>query len=143
VEEQIDLSDFLGQEIWIQFLMSANNNNVTGDGFFFDDLAVEVAYQGVVATNELEAKDFTLYQNRPNPAKDYTIIEFTNKNVNLNQARLQVFDVLGALVYEETISEKHPEHLVIQTHDWGTGIYFYRVVIDNRASPTRRMEVIR
>jgi hypothetical protein len=52
VKEQIDLSDFLGEKrVWIKFVL-VSDGGVEADGFYFDDLEVNVVKKTVVSSTQ-------------------------------------------------------------------------------------------
>lgn len=65
VREQIDLTDYLGESIQIRFRI-VSDNNVAGDGFFFDDLTITGDGE-VLASPEFDSVQFSL---APNPVTD-------------------------------------------------------------------------
>jgi carboxypeptidase T len=52
VKEQIDLSDFLGEKrVWIKFVL-VSDGGVEADGFYFDDLEVNVVKKTVISSTQ-------------------------------------------------------------------------------------------
>lgn len=65
VREQIDLTDYLGESIQVRFRI-VTDNNVTADGFFFDDLTV-YGDGAVLSTPSFSGARFSV---APNPVTD-------------------------------------------------------------------------
>ena len=82
---------------------------------------------GVVAQLTLSNENVALnnFKLIPNPTSDIFVIEF-NKPVEL--AKLNVFDVMGKLVYEDQINSKSK---VINTNLWPSGFYIVKVEASN------------
>lgn len=82
---------------------------------------------GVVAQLTLSNEKVALnnFKLIPNPTSDIFVIEF-NKPVEL--AKLNVFDVMGKLVYEDQINSKSK---VINTNLWPSGFYIVKVEASN------------
>ncbi|NSW46144.1 MAG: immune inhibitor A [Bacteroidales bacterium] len=89
VQERIILNDYLGQNIKIRIkLISGNSYTMQNDGFYFDDMLVQViSSPSNVNINELN-DTFNIY---PNPAKDNVTIQYRVKN----DAELVVTSILG------------------------------------------------
>jgi len=95
-------------------------------------LDVKLAFDGV------EANDFTLFQNTPNPWKNQTVIGFILPEGG--QAMLTVFDETGRMVFTETGDfKKGYNAFVIENRMLAKpGIFHYRVQTEKFAE-TRRM----
>ncbi len=78
---------------------------------------------GVVAQLSLSNEKVALnnFKLIPNPTSDIFVIEF---NKPLEFAKLNVFDVMGKLVYEDQINSKSK---VINTNLWPSGFYIIKV----------------
>ncbi len=136
VLEQMDLSEFVGQDILLRFLMKANNNFFTVDGFNFDDLTVTI-FEGVMTeVQQLGEGDFSFSQNHPNPARDYTVIDL-NRPV---EGRLFVYNLLGQMVYSQQL-DGIASQVVVPTVDWAAGVYTYRFEIDGKMGAAGKMAV--
>lgn len=76
VTENISLSDYLGQEIMIRFVF-ASDVGVTEDGFYFDDLMIEIVRQTGTRI-DYGLSDFVSVKAYPNPAKGNITFELGN-----------------------------------------------------------------
>lgn len=101
----------------------------------------EVSEVGMIftaAATTAVAGGFELYQNRPNPWNDETIIPFQLERPG--RARLSIYDVAGKLVYS------HENHFEAGYHELGvshsdlpaTGIFYYSLE-SNEKKATRKM----
>lgn len=85
VFEQISLSDYLGESILVRFQF-VSDGNVNEDGFYFDDLQINIVDDGVLATNDPEVSQFVVY---PNPVNDVLTISTTLSNYSLELFTIQ------------------------------------------------------
>lgn len=118
VQEEIDITDFVGSNFYVSFLMRADSW-VQLDGFYFDDVAIVVTLP--TGTQRLPVSDFHLQQNRPNPATAFTIIPITNAP---NDADLVVYNVLGQEIFR---TAANTDAVRLATENWVNGVYFYRL----------------
>lgn len=114
--EEIDISDYIGEEILFRFVL-VSDAGVVSDGFFFDDLTVNIvdATAGISSNN---LNHFVLY---PNPAKDQLNIKNTN---NHNEYSLQIINITGQIVSTHLISNSKSS---ISLKHINKGIYFVKV----------------
>ena len=139
VEESVDLADYLGGPLHVRFRL-ISDAIVGGDGFYIDDMVIR-AEGDIVSTFEIDTDDFVISQNRPNPATDYTLIELDNIS-NLQNANLVIHNAVGQEVYHAPVASDL-QTLNLNTSNWNSGVYFYRVVADEMVTKTLRMEVVR
>jgi hypothetical protein len=73
---------------------------------------------------------FELYQNRPNPFRDETVISFILPETNM--AELTIFDINGKKIYSlnKGFSKGYNEVIFNKTILQSTGVYFYRLQSD-------------
>ena len=140
VLEEIDLSDCIGGDLHIKFVLESDGG-LEMDGFYFDDMEVLVI-DNTVKTVELSEQQFELYQNRPNPARDYTIIAF-NSEIDLNDAQLLIYNSVGVLMQESNLSGDNFQRLEVATDQWPAGIYFYQVKKANEVTPLKKMTILK
>ena len=134
VKEEIDLSNYLGGNFWVRFRLKADTE-IDRDGFYFDDLTI-LAGSPTPAT-ELQADDFVLSQNQPNPADGFTRIVAENTTSGV----LVFFNALGQLVFSKNINTATAQTIDVETKSWQPGVYFYQIQSAQKISSTRRMVV--
>lgn len=135
LEEEMDLSEYLGDQIRIRFRLATNSGFFNDEGFYFDDFKVTKVVEEVLSTDE-ELDPFTLKQNQPNPADDYTIIQIEE---SIQQgARLLIFDVNGQAKLNSEINDST---IRVYTKNWASGIYFYQIETQNGLSKALKMSV--
>lgn len=71
VKEQIDLSAYLGQQIYIRFRLKSDSST-TADGFYFDDLYVRTILSESLATSGNPTENAKIY---PNPTSDLLFVK--------------------------------------------------------------------
>ena len=120
IKESIDLSAYLGQNIKLQFTMTADGG-VEYDGFYFDDVTVKVINAAGSGINQVTASenDMLVY---PNPSNGSFEIAFTNSSV-LNYD-LTVTNVLGEVVYTQRTAKPATK---INLQGLAKGSYFVKV----------------
>ncbi|MDY0085202.1 MAG: T9SS type A sorting domain-containing protein [Bacteroidales bacterium] len=76
---------------------------------------------------------FKLY---PNPANDY--IQLKIESANFQQARLEIYNIIGSKVYEQEITFGIDKQLItIQLEDFKSGLYFVKLIHDSNAFTQR------
>lgn len=89
VLEQIDLSDYLGEEITIRFKFESDGE-VRADGFYFDDLTINVLDDGTLSNADVLASQFSVY---PNPVTNLLYITTPKNNYTLG-----IYNIQGQLI---------------------------------------------
>jgi hypothetical protein len=126
VQESMDLGDYLGEEIKLRFLLKSDGF-VIADGFYVDDVIVNILIITDVEPIALAIKDFKLYQNYPNPFNPNTTIKFALPEPGF--VTLKIYNVLGE---ELTVLVSEQLNAGSYTFDWNatglpSGIYLYRL----------------
>ena len=134
VQEKIDLTDFLGGDFYLSFTL-ISDSWIELDGYYFDDVQIEVNYQ--TGSETISLNDFIVKQNQPNPSKSMTTIELENYPDN---SQLVIFNSIGQEMYRENIQNNQ---IQISTASWNTGVYFYRVESETGVSKSFKMEVVK
>ena len=89
VLEQIDLSDYLGEEITMRFKFESDGE-VRADGFYFDDLTVNVLDDETLNNADVLASQFSVY---PNPVSNLVYITTPKNNYTLG-----IYNIQGQLM---------------------------------------------
>lgn len=125
VQEQIDLSDYLGESILVRFHLRSDNG-ARADGFYFDDLQFNVT-GAVLSTNNVHTSQFVVY---PNPLKDQLTI-----NTLLENYTIEMYTIQGQLV-DKKLDRSGTQS--INYADLSSGIYLLRLT-SAEASQTLRI----
>lgn len=89
VNEEISLSDYIGQSISVRFRL-LTDGAVTQDGFYFDDFKVNVLEASTLSVSNEKISSFGIY---PNPTHDVLYINTQNKAY-----AVKVYNMVGQLV---------------------------------------------
>tara|TARA_B100000809_G_scaffold266360_1_gene328711 strand:+ start:2384 stop:4738 length:2355 start_codon:yes stop_codon:yes gene_type:complete len=89
VLEQIDLSDYLGEEITMRFKFESDGE-VRADGFYFDDLTINILDDGTLSNADVLASQFSIY---PNPVSNLLYI-----TTPINNYTLGIYNIQGQLM---------------------------------------------
>jgi hypothetical protein len=116
VQEQISLSDYLGQTIQVRFQFESDGG-VTQDGFYFDDFQVLV---DAPATLE-ESVGLQLIA-APNPADASLVLSASNAF----SGNIVLYDQTGKVVYTYEVSGE-TKQVVVPTANLPEGIYTARI----------------
>lgn len=133
VQEEIDLSDYLGMSnVKFRFWLGSDSW-VTKDGFYFDDFKVEVTLaSGITQTIKLKDKDFVIY---PNPTRDKVNILLPS-----NAENLHIVDNLGRVIHKETLNAT--QNYTLNTEQLPAGLY--NVVIYSQGGIfTQKLSILR
>jgi hypothetical protein len=79
-----------------------------------------------------------LYQNKPNPFKENTIIEFDIKE-DFKDASIMVFDMQGLLKRSIPITKNGKGRIIINGNELSAGMYLYSLIINENEIDTKRM----
>ncbi|HET6244187.1 MAG: immune inhibitor A [Bacteroidetes bacterium] len=138
VKEEINLSDYLGQEIFLRYKIVSDNYE-TGDGFYFDDLIVTTT--GSLSTLTSQHHFTYLFQNQPNPANDYTYINFNVLTQNTNN-KIILYNSLGSVITEIPVYEQQGS-IRVNTSELATGIYYYTIESGENKTAFKKMVIVR
>ncbi len=89
------------------------------------------------STNVFDIQKLKLY---PNPARDYIFIEYDV--IYIKEAKLQIYNSIGAVVYTKTLEEKQ-DNLRISVTDYKNGLYFCSLQIDGKLLNTKKILINR
>ena len=136
VFEEVDLSDYLGEsDVRFKFRL-ISDIWTTGDGYYFDDFMI-YADDGSATTDDIEELSLADISVYPNPAGNYV-------NIRLKYpASIQTIEVLNEI--GQHVADFNPEQQITQiaTSDWAEGIYFVKIIDQNRAIFTKKLTIIR
>tara|TARA_R100000306_G_scaffold8545_5_gene11889 strand:+ start:21476 stop:23872 length:2397 start_codon:yes stop_codon:yes gene_type:complete len=115
VLEEIDLSDYLGESILVRFEFESDGG-VTGDGFYFDDLTINIVNDSGLSVSDVSENLFSIY---PNPVDD-----LLNINTLLDNYSAELFTIQGQRVF---VSENNTGSQTLDYSSYGSGIYFLKL----------------
>ncbi|MEM7186860.1 MAG: M14 family zinc carboxypeptidase, partial [Bacteroidota bacterium] len=126
--EQIDLSDYLGEEILVRFQFESDGG-LTADGFYFDDLKINIAGDIVLGANDSEISQFVVY---PNPVGD-----ILNITTPLQDYTIEMYTLQGQVV-SRTLNNKGSQ--TIDYSNLPTGLYLLRLT---SADASRTIRIVK
>ncbi len=116
-----------------------NLSSMGGTETFVIKLPVKAAIYAGINENEIDNSVFAIYNNYPNPAADFTNINFTTPSAG--KVNLTVVDALGRLVHQQNITSKSGLNSIpVNTATLRNGIYIYTVEYNGK-SLTRKLVV--
>lgn len=120
VKEEIDLSDFAGQKIYLRFLLAADEG-IAMDGFYFDDLKINKFQEKEVSSNVEHSlsREISIV---PNPASLHTRIDMPGAVATMISDCI-IFDNLGKRVLQIQIDGPQKEIDLSTLH---SGMYYLR-----------------
>lgn len=80
-----------------------------------------------------------LYQNKPNPFKDETEIQYYVSSLSFSSAYILVFDMNGSLLKKINILNAGEGKIVINQGDLKPGCYLYSLIVNEKEVESRKM----
>jgi carboxypeptidase T len=143
VEECMSLSDYIGQTISFEFQFVADGFQ-EADGFYFDDVRIEYTLPASSVTHIIPLNLLKLSQNEPNPAAQWTLIQWNNEQSKLgDKANLLIFNALGEIVLEQPVNLSTEKSVRIDTRSLSPGFYTYLLRNEQGQSPAMKMSIAR
>ena len=131
VEEEIDLTDYIGEsDVRFKFRL-ITDGGLQMDGFYFDDFTINTdgGHLGISQASDFNVK---LY---PNPANDQVQL-FVAQPENIQ--RVRILDELGRVVYQANQYEA-----LISTADFEAGNYFVQITSKTNDMVTKKLVIVR
>ena len=119
VLEQINLSDYLGEEITMRFKFESDGE-VRADGFYFDDLTVNVLDDETLNNADVLASQFSVY---PNPVSNLVYITTPKNNYTLG-----IYNIQGQLMSTPSV---YSGSQTIDYSQYTKGIYLMKFTSNN------------
>ena len=140
VQEEIDISDYAGESIFLRFEMISDDKNQY-DGIYIDDIQIWAENVGAVTSiKNLDTEDFK-YSINPNPASDYAVLDVENTFLEKN-IKLFIFDALGKIILEKNIQNTDSQHL-IDINNLQSGIYFYQIISEKQKNKPQKLLIVK
>ncbi|MFH0864884.1 MAG: M14 family zinc carboxypeptidase [Bacteroidota bacterium] len=141
VQEEINLSDYLGQSIKLRFTLVSDGYS-TGDGFFFDDITVTKINNPYTGIIDAEGNN-NVYVSEPypNPTGNNFSVSYTLYDRNQNTL-LKIYDALGRIVSVIQLTEVK-DSLLLNVSEFESGIYFYQITSNEFFSEIKKLIIIK
>lgn len=125
IQEYIDLSPFINQQILIRFLLDSDVG-VHSDGFYFDDFTIaDYRDPEVVHTDSPEKEIAPMISIYPNPGEGLFYLH--NNSSDFLPTKIQVFDPTGKIVFSTSTNLSQSSRSTIDLRFLDVGIYFFQV----------------
>jgi hypothetical protein len=133
VTQTVDLAAYAGQDIYIAFHHDANDMFILN----FDNVLIT---EGPVSVNEISKDGVSLFQNQPNPAKNFTNLTYSLKKAS--GVSFEISDITGRVVMSLNEGAKAAGNhiLTLDTKTLNAGVYFYTMKAEG-VTLSRRMVV--
>ena len=134
IKEEIDLSDFIGHQVKLKFVL-ISDSQVNFDGFYFDDVTIQT-YSGSnsIETNNLE-EDLDIY---PNPSNGEINIQFNFSKRNISN--ITIINSFGQKVFSEDI-DNNTKSSKVDVSKWSKGMYFIMVTSSDSKIITKKVTI--
>jgi hypothetical protein len=116
VLEEINLSDYLGENIIVRFQLRSDGS-VNEDGFYFDDLTINIVEPGPLGLDGISTVQFSVF---PNPVED-----LLNITTSVSNYTIELYSLQGTLV--ERI-EHNKGSKSIDYSDLANGVYIVKLI---------------
>ena len=152
-QHEVELTEFIEQgaeKIWFRLLFVSDDVN-SSIGFLIDDIEVYPCGATDIQqefTDSMLPDDWALSQNFPNPFNMSTSFRFSMPEPG--NVRLTIFNINGEIV-RTIINQRHPAGF--HTIEWngrdnkgntvGSGVYFYKLEIENKFVSTKKMILLK
>ena len=134
VKEVIDLSDYLGEDqVWIKFVL-VSDNGVERDGFYFDDVEVNVVKKPVISSTKDEF-GLKIYPNILS-GQDECFVQGLTAGSTLSY---KIVDISGNLVFQNIVNDGKIDFSRVQT----SGSYFIELWNGKISLGTHKVTIIR
>jgi len=128
VLEEINLSDYLGQNILVRFQLVSDGVQ-RADGFYFDDLKISTVDETVLGTTDLINEAFGVY---PNPVEDVL-----NISTALSNYQIDIFNLQGQKVFS---AANNDGSTTIDYTGFAQGLYIMRL---SSVSHTQTLKIVK
>jgi hypothetical protein len=117
VFEEISLSDYLGQNIRVRFILESDGG-VREDGFYFDDF--QVGFNTVQDTSGASLNEFAFdVKTIPNPANQQAYISMSKA---ISDGSLKIYNQAGQLIQTKEITQL-TNKITVNTAEFDQGVY--------------------
>ena len=138
VQEEIDLTEYLGESVSIRFLM-ASDNFIQLDGFYVDDLEVVTLDSIMVNATDFQPIAAAL-RAFPNPVQEELTVQVEGLS-EVRSSQLVLRNALGQTVYRRALPPAQKQTLALDMKPYETGLYILSLESGNTV--LQRQKVIK
>ena len=135
VNEEMNLNNFLGQSVLINFVLKSDPFQER-DGFYFDDLKVEAILDNTGISNP--SSSIFISSAFPNPSTTQAVVNYTNAK---SGSVFSVYNAFGQLIWVKKLNDASGK-IQIPVNEFRAGVYFYHIrLLNGFASNTNKLVV--
>lgn len=133
VEEEISLSDYIGQRINIAFRL-VSDSYVEEDGFYFDDIEVLTVSDPLSTADDLLIANMSIH---PNPTSENIKLSFALADDH-KDVQIKIYNSIGMNISSISIGDRvsGSHEVSIETNDLQAGLYFCQMLSEDGPSTT-------
>jgi len=141
VQEEIDLSDYIGTSVKFRFILKSDAN-VNEDGFYFDDFTISVVELTTTGEKEITVlhKSFSVSNPIPNPASKNVSFILTYPE-NADNLKFSIYNATGQIIHSELLGDGQKMQ-IINLNNWNPGIYYYQLEGNGVKTKAKKLVVI-
>lgn len=136
LREEINLSQFAGQDIKLRFTLRSDGGTIA-DGFYFDNLGVTIIDVTTGIQNPAISSVPFISEAWPNPASEKIRISYYLPDIS-GTANLVITDLRGKFLQTIPLTEQQGE-LEVNTSQLSPGLYLYTLIRGDRKLCTRKL----
>ena len=125
----------------LNFVSVASVDEFGIESLFTSETQLIVTSTGTADIQEEKLGPVTLFQNRPNPFDEATIISWNvNQDIDYKEAFLQISSLDGKVVKKIPVTMNQGSNELLYEHGYGVlGTYVYALVVDGKVVQSRKM----
>lgn len=137
ISEDIDISDYVGGQLWIKFKMKSDAN-LQKDGFYFDNLSVEKLELNPLNIDLFKANN--ILHVSPNPFDQSIQVDLSLSNP-LRGANLRITNYLGQLIVNQKLGNltSGAHKFIVDSQQLPNGTYFVQLFSDNHLLISKKL----
>jgi len=139
VKEEVNLEDYLGQNVKLRFTIVTDNGG-DYDGFYFDDVKILVMPDSANAINHNDGTgNIFVSDPMPNPASESFSV-YINCPANSGDALFCIYNTNGQQILNKQL---HPQQnrITVNTDSWRKGVYYYYLKTEKNISVIKKVIV--
>ncbi|NVO03116.1 MAG: immune inhibitor A [Bacteroidetes bacterium] len=136
VKEEIDLADFIGNQIKLKFVL-VSDGQTNFDGFYFDDVNIETYTLNNSIENINLNQDVNVF---PNPANSNLNIEYNYLEKN-KEFQVSIINSFGQTIFTETV-DNNTKSTNVDVSKWAKGVYLILLKSGDAKIITKKVTII-
>ncbi|MDX1477181.1 MAG: M14 family zinc carboxypeptidase [Saprospiraceae bacterium] len=141
VQERIDLSDYLGEDVYVRFVM-VSDGFFEMDGIYLDDITIKVYAEELTSVKPLPKDAFSIRQ-FPNPSAAFVYLDIDLHEVGAQQAVIAISDPLGHVLDQRHLNPGVRQRVSFDLRSYPPGLYTTTLFVDGRPVQSKRVVRVR